>query len=194
MFRHKKQTGGRGQFAEVHLRVAPLPRGGNFEFVDEVVGGTIPRQFIPAVEKGIRETLREGRPRRLSVHRRPGDRPLRQVPRRRQRRALVQARLEPGVQARGRERVPDPPRAHPGGGDRGADALHGRHLRRPEQPSRAHPGHDPGGRHGAHPGRGAALRDDAVQHRARGPSPRARATTRSSSRTTSPCRRTSRRT
>jgi elongation factor G len=59
-FRHKKQTGGRGQFAEVHLRVAPLPRGSDFEFVDEVVGGTIPRQFIPAVEKGIRDTLPRG--------------------------------------------------------------------------------------------------------------------------------------
>jgi elongation factor G len=60
MYRHKKQTGGRGQFAEVHLRVEPLPRGGAFEFVDEVVGGSIPRQFIPAVEKGVRETLPRG--------------------------------------------------------------------------------------------------------------------------------------
>jgi len=60
MYRHKKQTGGRGQFAEVHLRVAPLERGGNVEFVDEVVGGTIPRQYIPAVEKGIRETCAKG--------------------------------------------------------------------------------------------------------------------------------------
>ncbi len=59
-YRHKKQSGGRGQFAEVHLRVEPLPRGDGFEFVDEVVGGTIPRQFIPAVEKGIRETLAKG--------------------------------------------------------------------------------------------------------------------------------------
>ncbi len=59
-YRHKKQTGGRGQFAEVHLRVAPLPRGGDFEFVDEVVGGSIPRQYIPAVEKGVRETLPRG--------------------------------------------------------------------------------------------------------------------------------------
>jgi len=60
MYRHKKQTGGRGQFAEVHLRVAPLERGGNIEFVDEIVGGVIPRQFIPAVEKGIRETCAKG--------------------------------------------------------------------------------------------------------------------------------------
>ncbi len=60
MFRHKKQTGGRGQFAEVHLRVEPLPRGQGFEFVDDVVGGTIPRQFIPAVEKGIEDTRPRG--------------------------------------------------------------------------------------------------------------------------------------
>ncbi|MHC5010878.1 MAG: elongation factor G, partial [Planctomycetota bacterium] len=59
-YRHKKQSGGRGQFAEVHLRVEPLERGGEFEFADEVVGGAIPRQFIPAVEKGIRETLPKG--------------------------------------------------------------------------------------------------------------------------------------
>ena len=59
-YRHKKQTGGRGQFAEVHLRVAPLERGANFEFVDEIVGGSIPRNFLPAVEKGIRETLVKG--------------------------------------------------------------------------------------------------------------------------------------
>ena len=58
--RHKKQTGGAGQFGEVHLRVEPLPRGTGFEFVDDVVGGAIPSQFIPAVEKGVRQILGEG--------------------------------------------------------------------------------------------------------------------------------------
>jgi elongation factor G len=60
MFRHKKQSGGRGQFAEVHLRVEPMPRGAGFEFEDAVVGGTIPRQFIPAVEKGIEDVRPKG--------------------------------------------------------------------------------------------------------------------------------------
>jgi len=58
--RHKKQTGGAGQFGEVHLRVEPLPRGAGFEFVDAVKGGVIPSQFIPAVEKGVREVLHGG--------------------------------------------------------------------------------------------------------------------------------------
>ena len=58
--RHKKQTGGAGQFGEVYLRIEPLERGQGFEFVDEVVGGAIPSQYIPAVEKGVRQVLNEG--------------------------------------------------------------------------------------------------------------------------------------
>jgi elongation factor G len=58
--RHKKQTGGRGQFAEVHLRIRPRERGEGFHFVDAVKGGVIPNQFIPAVEKGVREQMEKG--------------------------------------------------------------------------------------------------------------------------------------
>jgi elongation factor G len=58
--RHKKQTGGAGQYGEVFLRIEPLPRGAGFEFVDAVKGGTIPSQFIPAVEKGVRQALESG--------------------------------------------------------------------------------------------------------------------------------------
>ncbi|MBN3785788.1 elongation factor G [Burkholderia sp. Ac-20353] len=58
--RHKKQTGGAGQFGEVMLRVEPLPRGDGFEFIDAVKGGAIPSQFIPAVEKGIQQVIDSG--------------------------------------------------------------------------------------------------------------------------------------
>ena len=58
--RHKKQTGGHGQFADCKIKVEPLPRGADFEFVDDIYGGSIPRNFIPAVEKGIQEVRRKG--------------------------------------------------------------------------------------------------------------------------------------
>ncbi len=58
--RHKKQSGGRGQFGEVYLRIAPLERGAGFEFVNAVVGGSIPKQFIPEIEKGVRKFLAHG--------------------------------------------------------------------------------------------------------------------------------------
>jgi elongation factor G len=58
--RHKKQTGGAGQFGEVFLRVEPLPRGTGFQFVDEVKGGAIPHNFMPAVEKGVRLAMEQG--------------------------------------------------------------------------------------------------------------------------------------
>ncbi len=58
--RHKKQTGGHGQFGDCHIKMEPLERGAGFEFVDKIFGGSIPRQFIPAVEKGITEAASKG--------------------------------------------------------------------------------------------------------------------------------------
>jgi elongation factor G len=58
--RHKKQTGGAGQFGEVYLKVEPMDRGSGFEFADEIFGGSIPGQFVPAVEKGVRDLLEVG--------------------------------------------------------------------------------------------------------------------------------------
>jgi elongation factor G len=58
--RHKKQTGGHGQFGDCKIRVEPMPRGADFEFVDDIFGGSIPRQYVPAVEKGIQDSRLRG--------------------------------------------------------------------------------------------------------------------------------------
>ena len=58
--KYKKQSGGRGQYGDCWLRIEPLPRGGGFEFADEVKGGVIPNKFIPSVEKGVIEAMQEG--------------------------------------------------------------------------------------------------------------------------------------
>src|SRR3546814_9968869 len=60
--RHKKQSGGRGQFGVVHMRFEPLERGAGFEFVHAVVGGAVPRNLVTAVEKGVIESMRRGGP------------------------------------------------------------------------------------------------------------------------------------
>jgi elongation factor G len=59
-YRHKKQTGGAGQFGEVHLRVEPLGRGEGFEYKSEVFGGAISHSFLPSIEKGIKQVLEQG--------------------------------------------------------------------------------------------------------------------------------------
>ncbi len=58
--KYKKQSGGRGQYGDCYIQVEPMPRGGGFEFIDKIVGGIIPKQYIPAVEKGIVEAMHEG--------------------------------------------------------------------------------------------------------------------------------------
>jgi elongation factor G len=59
-YKHRKQTGGHGQYGHVHLRLEPRKRGDGFEFVDEIVGGVVPNKFIPAVEKGVVDTMKDG--------------------------------------------------------------------------------------------------------------------------------------
>jgi elongation factor G len=58
--KYKKQSGGRGQYGDCYLAIEPLPRGGGYEFADKIVGGVIPQQYRPAVEKGVAETMKEG--------------------------------------------------------------------------------------------------------------------------------------
>ena len=58
--KYKKQTGGRGQYGDVWLRIEPLPRSAGFEFVDDIFGGSVPRNYIPSVEKGVRECMKRG--------------------------------------------------------------------------------------------------------------------------------------
>ena len=101
----KKQSGGHGQFAVAWLRVEPTERGAGNEFVDAIVGGVIPRNFIPAVEKGVAETDGARRRARLPGRRREGHVLRRQAPPRRQLRDGVQDRgRRSGLQGRARRR------------------------------------------------------------------------------------------
>jgi len=59
-YKHKKQSGGHGQYGQVFLELEPLERGGGFEFIDKIVGGVIPKGYIPGVEKGVKEAMEEG--------------------------------------------------------------------------------------------------------------------------------------
>ena len=139
--RHKKQTGGHGQFGDCKIRMEPLPRGAEFEFVDDIFGGSIPRQFVPAVEKGIQEARTARLPGGLSDGRFPRHGLRRVVPRRRLQRAVVQDGGPAGVQGRDVARAAHAARAgHERGGVR-AVRLRRRPHGRPQLPARPHRGH-----------------------------------------------------
>ncbi len=101
---HKKQTGGSGQFAEVWITFEPLERGAGFEFVDETVGGSVPQEYVPAVEKGLKMQKEDGVLAQLPDRGLPRDADRRQLPRRRLERADLRNRRQGGL-----------PRGHPQG-------------------------------------------------------------------------------
>ena len=98
--RHKKQSGGHGQFGDCKIKMEPLPRGGNFEFVNEIFGGAIPRNYIPAVEKGIVEAAAARLSRRLPGGGLQGHPLRRLLSRRRLQRIVVQDRRPHRLPAR----------------------------------------------------------------------------------------------
>ena len=109
--RHKKQTGGHGQFGDCKIKVEPLPRGSDFEFVDDIFGGSIPRQYVPGGRKGHPGRAHARVPRRLPDGRLPRHGVRRLVPRGRLERAVVQDGGLAGLQGRDDAGASDHPRA-----------------------------------------------------------------------------------
>ena len=128
--RHKKQSGGHGQFGDVVLEIKPMPRGGGFEFHEKVVGGAVPRNYIGAVEEGVVDGLLRGTA-RVSGHRCPGDADRRLLSQRRFLRSCVPDRGADRRQ-RGAAAVPaGAAGADPCGGDRLPDRRHREDQRHP---------------------------------------------------------------
>ena len=157
--RHKKQTGGRGQFGDCWIEMEPLPRGAGFEFVDKIFGGSIPQNFRPAVEKGIRESAERGWLVRKPRRRFPGHADRRLVPRRRLVGNGVQDRGLAGVQGGHGAGAPDDPRADLRRRDHGARGVHGRDHGRPVVAARQAAGHGNPGTLPDHQGHRPARRD-----------------------------------
>ena len=140
-YTHRKQTGGAGQFARIKLVMAPGERGSGFIFENKVVGGAVPREYVPGVEKGLKSAMESRRARRLPDGR-PRDPAGRwRLSRGRQLGHGVRDRGPGGVPRGGGQGRPDAAGAGHGGRGGHARGVHGRHHRRPEQPSRSHHRH-----------------------------------------------------
>ena len=191
--RHVRQTGGKGQYGHAVIKLEPREKGGGYEFVDKIVGGTIPREYIKPVDEGIREALQTGiyagYP-MVDVKVTLFDGSFHEVD---SSEMAFKIAGSLAIKDAVREGRPDHPRAdHARRGDH-ARGVHGRRHRRPEQPSRTHRGHgearrrrgspDPGRARVRAAGRDVRLRDRPAQH-----DPGSRARPRWSSRTTPKCR------
>ena len=159
--KHKKQSGGRGQYGDCWIRVAPLPRGAGYEFVDEIVGGVIPNKYIPAVDRGVQEAAVRGVIAGLSAGRLQGRVLRRLLPRRGLERNVVQDGRHSGVQERRPEGPAGAAGAAGGRGGLGAGRRAGRRDGRSQLPPRPDPGHR--ARRPAHPGPGDRARGGALQ-------------------------------
>ncbi len=163
--RHKKQSGGHGQFGDCKIKMEPLPRGGQFEFVNDIFGGAIPEELHSRRRKRHCRSGPARLPCRLSGRRLPGDAVRRFVPRRRLERTFLQDRRPHCL-----------PQSHGTGQAHAAGAGHEcrdhhprrvrrRHHGRPEQPSRPHSGHGQQGRQDHRESRSAHGRDADLRHR-----------------------------
>ena len=155
--RFVRQTGGKGQYGHAVIKLEPAEKGAGYEFIDKIVGGTIPREYIKPVDQGIRETLATGIYAGFPVVDVKVDPVRRVVPRRRLVRDGIQDRRFDGRQGRLREGGSGHPRADHEGRGPHARGVHGRRHRRPQQPPGPDRGHGvarvDAGRPGVHPAR-----------------------------------------
>ena len=163
--RFVRQTGGSGQYGDAIINLLPQEPGAGYEFVDKIVGGKIPKEYIPAVERGHRGGDGLGRPRRLSGRRRQGRARRRELPRRRLERARLQDRGLHGLQ--GGDEAGEAEAARAGHGRRGHDArrLPRRRDRQPQLPARSDRVDGPGRQGPGGQGDRPALGDVRVRHR-----------------------------